>query len=336
MTAEQKLTKSERFDVLISYLANGEFHSGEALGQLMGISRAAVWKYIQSLDKLGLEIDSVRGRGYRIRGGLSLLSVGSISKQLSGNAKHIFQDVEVFKHIDSTNQYLLEKVESGQGMHGSVCLAEQQSAGRGRRGREWISPFGQNIYCSVLWRFDKGMSALEGLSLVVALSMIEAMKLQEIKNISLKWPNDILAEGEKLAGILLEVRGDLADYCDVVIGFGVNVNMPVKAGEAITQAWTDANSLCDRPVNRNDLVAGILNVLVEDLHEFEKSGFSSFQERWNEHDGFVGKVAKIIAGKDQQIGLVKGVNAQGALLLQSDGEVMSFHGGELSLRSVGE
>jgi BirA family biotin operon repressor/biotin-[acetyl-CoA-carboxylase] ligase len=336
MTVKQKLAKSERFEVLISELASGQFHSGEALGRQMGISRAAVWKYVKSLTQLGFEVDSVRGRGYRIKGGLSLLDSKLIDQKLTEYTKQKINKVEVFKHIDSTNQYLLEKVESNQGIHGSVCLAEQQSAGRGRRGREWISPFGQNIYGSLLWRFEKGMSALEGLSLVVALSIVEAMKLQQIENVSLKWPNDILGNGEKLAGILLEVRGDLADYCDVVIGFGVNVNMPIKAGETITQAWTDVNTLSGRVVNRNDLLASILNVLVRDLEIFEEKGFCVFQERWNQYDGLMGKAAKIIAGKDQQVGLVKGVNAQGALLLELEGQVVSFHGGELSLRSVDE
>lgn len=330
------LTKSERMALLIQHLADGEFHSGQALGAAMGISRAAVWKYIQSLEDFGLFVDSIRGKGYRIEGGLSLLDVKRIESAFTAETKKVIGKIEIFKSINSTNQYLLEKVEAGEGAHGSVCLAEQQFAGRGRRGRVWVSPFAQNIYCSLLWRFEKGMQALEGLSLVVALSIVEALRSQQIPGLFLKWPNDILVEGKKLAGILLEVRGDLSDYSDVVIGFGVNVGMSARAGEKIDQQWIDVNSIAKQACDRNVLISAILNQLALDLKLFESEGFVVFQERWNALDGFKGKMVKIIAGKDQQIGIESGVNAQGALLLESSGVMKVFHGGELSLRGIDE
>jgi BirA family biotin operon repressor/biotin-[acetyl-CoA-carboxylase] ligase len=180
------------------------------------------------------------------------------------------------------------------------------------------------------------MQELEGLSLVVALSIVDAMKTQNIEGLSLKWPNDILGNGKKMAGILLEVRGDLTDYSDVVIGIGINVSMSAEFGQLINQEWIDANSLSQRNINRNDLLPPIVNQLFKDLELFEKEGFRVFQQRWNNLDSHMGKSVKIIAGKDEQQGIERGVNEQGALLLEIDGIVKTFHGGELSLRGIDE
>lgn len=330
------LSRHYRIDLLLKHLSDGEFHSGETLGHSIGVSRAAIWKYIQVLEAFGLVVDSLRGRGYRIEGGLNLLDEQIIKSRLQVETlKHICE-IEIFRQIDSTNQYLLDKVELGENMHGYVCLAEQQSAGRGRRGRVWVSPFAQNIYCSLQWRFEKGMQALEGLSLVVALAIVEALQSCDIQGLALKWPNDIMAENKKLAGILLEVRGDLTDCCDVVIGFGINVGMSAKSGEAIDQAWIALDDFRQKVFNRNDLLPPILDQMIKDLRLFEHEGFSVFQQRWNRLDAYMGKTVKIIAGKDQQLGIERGVNQQGALLLESNGVLKAFHGGELSLRGADE
>ncbi len=332
MTKSKGAKKAERVHRLLDLLADGEFHSGESLGESLEVSRAAIWKLVQSIEDLGLKVDSVRGKGYRISGGLKLLSSEGIGSAMSERAHNSFHKLEVFKQIDSTNQYLLDELDRGRGQHGAICLAEQQSAGRGRRGRSWVSPFAQNIYCSVLWRFDTGMAALEGLSLVVGLAITKAIEKQGISDLKLKWPNDILARGRKLAGVLLELRGDVDAYSDVVIGFGINVNMLNEAAHAIDQPWIGLAELAEERLDRNPLIASVLSELAEDLSLFEQKGFAYFVEEWNQRDAYSSQVVQLISGDKRQEGLVCGVNSQGALVMDIRGERQHFFGGEISLR----
>lgn len=327
---------NERLHQLVLQLADGESHSGESLGKLLGVSRAAVWKSIKLLEDSGIEIESVRGKGYRIPQGLSLLNKEDIQQYMEQPARQFYQSLYLFSEVDSTNQFLLDLSDSGQADYASVCLAERQLSGRGRRGRKWVSPFGKNLYCSVLWRFRQPLAALEGLSLVVALSIYKVLEEQGYHDISLKWPNDILSQSKKLAGILLEVRGDLIDFCDVVIGFGINVDMPGKSGQAIDQAWTDLFSISGETVDRNVLVAAILNQLAQDLPRFEQQGFSAFQEAWNQRDGLKGQAVNLLVGKDTITGVAQGVDEKGALLLDHEGVVHSYHAGEVSMRKIEE
>lgn len=328
------MSKAERVDILIRALSDGEFHSGQSLGELMGISRAAVWKYVKALSELGIVFESVPGKGYRVVGGIRLLDRELIRKLLNQKSSLIFKEVFCFSELDSTNQYLLDLSDSGKASYSSVCVAERQTAGRGRRGRKWVSPFARNIYCSVLWRFDKPLVELEGLSLVVGLSILSALEEMSYSNIQMKWPNDLLYENKKLAGILLEVRGDLTDFCDVVIGFGINVSMSSESASEIDQAWTDLTSISAIPLDRNILIARILNQLADDIAEFEKKGFAVFQNRWNKKDAYFSKEVVVVAGKDKIEGLSKGVSEKGALIVKSGSEERVFHGGEVSLRGA--
>lgn len=329
------MSKAERIEILIHELSKGEFLSGEYLGQLMGISRAAVWKYVKALGEMGIEFESVPGKGYRVPGGIKLLDEKRISAYLSAHATGVLKDIFCFYEIGSTNQFLLELAETGKAQYNSVCVAESQTSGRGRRGKAWVSPFARNVYCSILWRFEKPLFELEGLSLVVALSILDVLEKNGYSGIKLKWPNDLLFKNKKLAGILLEVRGDLTDYCDVVIGFGINVSMPQKLGEEIEQEWVDLESILEASIDRNILIADILSTLSRDMENFEREGFSGFYEKWNEKDAYSSKEVLIMAGKNSFHGVSKGVNYQGALILEINGEEKSFHGGEVSLRGYG-
>ena len=322
--------------MLILCLSDGLFHSGEDLGGSLGVSRAAVWKYIKNLVASGIQIDSVRGRGYRIAGGLDLLDLGRIRQFISEDSLALLGTMHLFKTIDSTNAWLLERIDLGLAQSGDICLAEQQSAGRGRRGRAWVSPFGRNLYCSIVWKFDKGMNALEGLSLAVAVAIIEALADLLIPDLSLKWPNDIQGRGKKVAGILLEARGDLTDRCDLVIGIGLNFFMPTDAAKEINQAWIDLEQLTQQKLERNHVSAVVIDHVLQALVEFDQQGFGAFLERWNRWDAYRGQAVSIIAGKDVQSGKAYGVNEQGAFLLETDLGIKTFHGGEVSLRRVHE
>ena len=330
---------SDTQNLILNILKDGNFHSGESLGEALGCSRTAVWKQLQKLEALGLEIESIKGTGYRVVGGFELLEPQLIKAQLTAMASEELGDLEVFKSIDSTNKYAREKAEISRAS-GSVVLAEQQSAGRGRRGKSWISPFAANIYLSIVWDFEQGAQALEGLSLAVGVAVKRALNAQAVKGVQLKWPNDIYVEGKKLGGILLEMIGDPAGQCSVIVGVGINVAMPKSQGSEIDQEWTDIRSQLqnsstaevDSP-SRNKLAADLISELVTLLRDFQVQGFSMYRDEWQAADAFFGQEAVISTPKQSITGIVKGVDPNGALRLQlENGKIETFIGGELSLR----
>ncbi|WP_299776413.1 bifunctional biotin--[acetyl-CoA-carboxylase] ligase/biotin operon repressor BirA [uncultured Pseudoteredinibacter sp.] len=311
---------------ILSVLADGEFHSGQELGQAMGVSRTAVWKHLRKLDDLGLELESVKGRGYRLQGGLDLLNQEAILRGLSESSAEFISRFEIFNSTESTNSYLLE-----QGSHGHVCMAEQQLAGRGRRGRAWVSPFAKNVYLSVSWTFQGGAQSLEGLSLAVGVAVAEAIGSLGVEGVQLKWPNDVLHNGRKLGGILLEMSGDVSGECKLVLGIGLNVKMPDAGSRDIDQAWVDLTQL-GMKASRNQLAAAILDRLMPMLASYDKGGFLNYKDRWQSLDAFFGKEVYVSSAQQRTEGVANGVADSGALRLLVDGSVQEFSGGEVSLR----
>ena len=326
---------------ILRLLSDGEFHSGESLGKQLGCSRAAVWKHLQKLEAAGLELDSVKGTGYRIMGGLDLLEEQKLRAGFSQDVSNSIRELQVFQHIDSTNKFARELAER-QAATGTVILAEQQSAGRGRRGKVWISPFAANIYLSIIWDFNDGAQALQGLSLAVGVAVKRALSDYGLQSVQLKWPNDIYVDNKKLGGILLEMIGDPVGHCSVIIGVGLNVSMPAKSGSRIEQEWTDIATLLkeNRPSgeplktpSRNRLAAALISEIILLLGAFESRGFAAYCDEWQAADAFYNQQATISTAKESINGVVKGVDKDGALRLQlSDGRVERFIGGELSLR----
>jgi BirA family biotin operon repressor/biotin-[acetyl-CoA-carboxylase] ligase len=320
--------------VLLPLLANGEFHSGQDLAAALGVSRTAVWKQLNKLEGLGLEIESVKGRGYRIPGGVDLIDEQRVLAGLRPKVLALLTELDVKEVIASTNMELIRRVEQG-ARSGLVCTAEQQSAGRGRRGRQWVSPFARNLYLSVVWEFNQGAAALEGLSLAVGVAVAEAIRQAGLPPVQLKWPNDLLYKGAKLGGVLLEMVGDATGTCQVVVGIGLNVAMSESAAMAIDQDWTDVASMTDQPTpNRSELLAALLNELLPLLANFERDGFSSWREAWQRLDAHAGKPVILTTGADKLAGTARGVDERGALLLETSLGVQSIYGGEISLRGA--
>ncbi|WP_299982929.1 bifunctional biotin--[acetyl-CoA-carboxylase] ligase/biotin operon repressor BirA [uncultured Pseudoteredinibacter sp.] len=311
---------------ILGVLADGEFHSGEELGQAMGVSRTAVWKHLRKLDELGLELESVKGKGYRLHGGLDLLSQEAILKYLPDASADLISRFEIFDSIESTNSYLLER-----GAHGHVCMAERQMSGRGRRGRAWVSPFAKNVYLSVCWMFQGGAQSLEGLSLAVGVAVAEAIESLGIDGVQLKWPNDVLHNGRKLGGILLEMSGDVSGECKLVLGIGLNVKMPDAGSRDIDQAWVDLSQL-GLKADRNHLAAAILQRLMPMLASYDKDGFAQYRERWQSLDAFYGKEVYVSSAQQRTEGVANGVAESGALRLLVGDVEREFSGGEVSLR----
>ncbi|NWE22388.1 bifunctional biotin--[acetyl-CoA-carboxylase] ligase/biotin operon repressor BirA [Pseudomonas sp. P7548] len=311
---------------LLKLLKDGRFHSGEALGAALGISRSAVWKQLQHLEtELSLPIHKVRGRGYQLASPLIFLS----AEEINSNAPALGWPVHISDSIDSTNAEALRLVETGCAAP-LLVLAEQQTAGRGRRGRTWASPFAQNVYYSLVLRIEGGLRQLEGLSLVVGLAVMQALRESGVQGAALKWPNDVLVGRKKIAGILLELVGDPADICHVVLGVGINVNMQRTAD--VDQQWTSVQLEAGLPLDRNLLVARLGLQLQRYLDRHKASGFAALQEEWEQNHLWQGKAVSLIAGVTHIDGVVLGVDRQGALRLSVEGVEKTYSGGELSLR----
>ncbi|BBB27801.1 bifunctional biotin--[acetyl-CoA-carboxylase] ligase/biotin operon repressor BirA [Amphritea japonica] len=315
---------------VLSILADGKFHSGQALGKALGVSRSAIWKQIKVIEESGLEVYSVKGRGYRIPGGLDLLDRELIEEALDPAVSSQLKHIALNLIIPSTNAMAMDAVY--QNGHGSLYLAEQQTAGRGRRGRNWASPFASNLYFSLTWQFNNGAAALEGLSLAVGIALIRGLKQLGVDGVQVKWPNDLLWRGKKLAGVLLEMSGDAAGECFVVIGVGLNVRMPETAAEEIDQPWTDLQQALGVAPSRNTLLAALMNQLVPVLEQFSSEGFMPFKEEWQGANAHRNQEVSLHIGNRREQGVCRGVDRAGALLLEAEGELQAFHGGEVSVR----
>lgn len=317
--------------ILLTHLADGEFHSGPDLGQATGRSRSAVWKGIQSLQNTGLEIYSVRGKGYRLAKPIELLNREQILCELADVVREAVNGFDVHHEIDSTNVYLMSIAKQGEDS-GHICLAESQLAGRGRRGRQWVSPLGGNLYLSLLWRFQAGATALGGLSLAVAVAVMRALREIGLQEAVLKWPNDVLCNGKKLAGILLELAGEAGGPCSVVVGLGLNVRVPESQMASVDQPWTDLESALGKTVSRNTLAAKLLNQLIRAMRQFESQGLAPFLEEWSQWDVLAGNEVRLDLPTGSINGIARGVDDSGALLLSRNGELQRHHSGEVSVR----
>jgi len=323
----------EKYIQLITLLADGNFHSGQKIGDAMGISRAAVWKQIQGLAELGLEVHSVTGRGYRLAKPLELLEKSRILAQLDPENTKFLQRLEIHQQLESTNSYLMQQAVGGS-PSGFACLAEYQEAGRGRRGRQWASPFGSNIYLSLLWRFQDGASRLGGLSLAVAVGVMRALAEARLTAGGLKWPNDILVGNKKLAGILVEVAGESNGPCHAVVGVGINFDMSDSFIKDISQPWTDLRR-SGVQAGRNQVAGLVLNQLITAVMQYQEAGLEIFQEEWRRWDLIEGKTVRITHGDESHYGVAKGIDERGLLLLQDETGLHHYASGEVSLRTVG-
>ena len=314
---------------VLRLLADGEFHSGVALAQTLRVSRASVWNAVRELETMGTAVYKVHGRGYRFPHPVSLLDRAAIERGLGGAAARL--SVEVRTAAASTNALLLERAAAASG---TVIAAEWQSAGRGRRGRTWHAGIGGGLAFSMLWRFAHGASALSGLSLAVGVALARGLAAIAGSRIGLKWPNDIVADGGKLGGILIELAGDVLGPGAAVIGVGINVRLSPGVRADIDQPATDLEGMLDGPVDRNALLAGLLVELDRALAEFSAAGFGPFRAEWESRHAHQGKPVTVLLpdGRSER-GRARGVAEDGSLLLETSGGLKRFHSGEVSLRA---
>lgn len=318
---------------LLNILADGCFHSGQKLANHLGISRAAVWKRLQLLQSsLGVELYAVSGKGYKLVRPLQLLESDKLSAALRQNLDQpICPQVDVQLSLESTNQLALETARQFP-QQSRLILAERQTAGRGRRGRQWLSPFGRNLYLSLYWWYDAMPEALGSLSLFVAVKLALCLEANGVPQCELKWPNDVRYQGKKLAGILLEMQGEAGGGCGIVIGMGINLDMQDVATESIGQPWTDVVSVTGKTIDRHAFTVQLVLSLIEGIRQLSQSSFNACLADWQQRDVLYGKPVRLESPNEMVEGIAKGIDATGALLLERNGQMQRYLSGEVSVR----
>lgn len=315
---------------LLELLSDGEFHSGDTLSELLKLTRSEVWQTIQQLVHHGVPIETLMGKGHRIPHGLELLQKEVILKNLTEQTKNKLDELIMVEQIDSTNDYLLTQNKYYPNKN-IACFAECQTKARGRQNKPWIAPYGTNIYFSLLWHFTKPSAQISGLALAVAITLTIALERYGIKEgLSVKWPNDIFYYGRKLGSIFLDVVNNPVG-CNVIIGIGLNTQLPAAVAQSIDQAWTDIYQITREKPKRNYLAGLMLNELIQSLLLFEEQGLTPFLPAWQKLDHLIGKTVTLeLAGK-QIHGIMQGVSDKGELILLDNNQEKRYMSGALSI-----
>lgn len=322
---------NKRLCPLLAIIADGNFYSGQELANRLCVSRAMIWKLIKQLTALGLEIEARHGKGYRLRCPIELLSECTIKHFLSTHAAQYHPEIETLFSTDSTNTYLLARSVT-QSIHANVVLAEYQSHGQGRRGRQWLSPLGGGLYFSIGWHFNLNSTTPTLWSLYIGVAIVKGLNALGIHNAQLKWPNDILINNQKLGGILINIRGEVEGPLDVVVGVGINYNMPKAIALEASAPMTDLCCHSNHHLSRNQIAAALINSVFEILASVDLGKTAKLLGQWRQYDCYSGKQAMLIAQQNSIAGIVEGVDSQGALILNVDGKRQHYISGELSLR----
>ncbi|WP_374347434.1 biotin--[acetyl-CoA-carboxylase] ligase [Chitinimonas sp.] len=314
---------------LLRLLSHDTFRSGTELAQLLGVSRASISLALKDAGDLGVPVQSIKGRGYRLGRPLVWLDEAGVARRMGSAARYF--DIKLFDEIDSTNSALMAAAQQG-APSGMVYAAERQSAGRGRRGRQWQGEFGGSLMCSLLWRFNLGVADLSGLSLAVGLVVARALDRLGIAGAALKWPNDIVCSEGKLGGILIELSGDALGPSAVVIGIGLNLRLSAALRAGLDQAAFDLAGL-GFAGDRNDLLAALLLEFADLLPQFEQGGFAPLRAEWEARHAMQGQAARLLLPNGDVLdGAALGVADDGALRFAAHDGERRVHAGEVSLR----
>ncbi|HKU17145.1 MAG TPA: biotin--[acetyl-CoA-carboxylase] ligase [Steroidobacteraceae bacterium] len=333
-----KLRAQARRSRLLALLATGEFYSGERLARRLRISRGGVWKLVRTLQALGIDVESVPRQGYRLPRAVDLLDAAAITAEMSPAIRSLVNPLEVLLTVDSTNRHLTEHAANPPGTT-HVCVAEVQNAGRGRRGRSWVAPFGCGLCMSMAWQFAEAPPTFSALSLAVGVAAVQGLRRLGVDGVGLKWPNDLIWQQRKLGGILIEMRGESAGPAQVVIGLGLNVRMPASVrlllAEQQAALISDVHEIVrERTPTRNALVAVLVEEITRMLQTFGERGFEPFADEWQRLDTLANAPVRVISGTETVFGRSRGVDHDGTLLVDVDGQLRRFASGEVSLRPV--
>ncbi|PCI58527.1 MAG: biotin--[acetyl-CoA-carboxylase] ligase [Methylophilaceae bacterium] len=317
---------------ILHQLADGKFHSGEALAQQFNVTRVTIWNAVQHAQGLGIEVFSVRGRGYKLPNAITLLDKETILQAI-GEHRSWF-NLTVLDEVVSTNTHLMQAAAKG-APHVSCVAAHVQTNGRGRRGRTWVSHLGASLTFSLLWRFDCGAAALSGLSLTIGVALMRALEELGVESAQLKWPNDVLVNNKKLAGILIDLQGDMDGPSAAVIGVGINFKLSEQALNQIDQPAVDISRASDVEINQSQLLGVVLKHFAEVLRHFEEHGFMGVRDEWLRYHAYQNKAVRLLLPDGRDIeGEVTGIAEDGILLVETAFGLQRFSAGEISLRSL--
>jgi BirA family biotin operon repressor/biotin-[acetyl-CoA-carboxylase] ligase len=338
MPANPKTTAQVRRQRLLAMLAEGSFYSGELLAKKLKISRGGIWKLMRSLKALGVDVESVPRQGYRLPRAVDLLDKEAIVSAMPAAARSHVERCDVLLTVDSTNRFVADLPPPTAG-HFQLCTAEVQNAGRGRRGRTWLAPFGSGVCMSLGWQFAEAPPTFSALSLAVGVAAVKAFQRLGIEGVGLKWPNDLQWQGRKLGGILIEMRGESAGPAQVIIGIGINMHMPAEIrmhlAEHQAALIADVHEIMrEKTPTRNVLIGAIVGELLQMLQTFATHGFLPFREQWEQLDTLANASVKVISGSQTTLGTARGVETDGTLLVEVDGQLRKFVSGEVSLRAA--
>ena len=328
---------------LLGLLCDGSLHSGAQLAAALGVSRAAVWKLVGELRAAGVAIDSLSRRGYRLSAPVELLDAARMRAHACEQGRRLPDELEVHFLIDSTNDHLYAAPPPAPGA-ARVAFAELQSAGRGRRGRRWIAPFGSGLTFSISWTFAETPADLPALGLALGVAIAKVLSGLGAQRLSLKWPNDLLHDGRKLGGLLTQLRQESGGAATVVAGLGLNLALPDAARNAIEAvnssdhpalAVADLAGATPQGVPSRNLIASRLVLGLEDaLREFATVGFTGFAHEWAALDALRGAPVRVHQGSERFEGTARGTDRDGALLVESAGRVLRVFSGDVSVRSA--
>jgi len=313
-------------------LADGRFHSGEDIARSLNRSRATLCEALKGAPELGVELFSVPGKGYRLSAPIEFLDAKEISKKLAAAGSRV--SLQVVDEVDSTSTRLLEM--AAQGAPSGTCLAaEWQRSGRGRRGRSWVSSLGGSLTFSLLWRFERGAGHLGGLSLAVGEAVARVLAQSGVERAQVKWPNDVVCDFRKLAGILVETSGEMQGPSVAVVGVGVNYRLDERTLDQIDQAVTDVVQCASVPPTRSGLLASMLTSLASVLETFDVHGFAASRDAWRALHAYQGRAVRVLPARDPAFeAQVVDVAPDGALVvLTPDGRTVSLASAEISLRA---
>ena len=314
--------------ILLSLLADGRTHAGASLAAELGITRGAVWARIQRLQAIGVDVHAIPGKGYRLPRPFERLDAAAIKEALPPHWRHGLAALDCVPVTDSTNERLLQRVQTGN-VHQQALFADYQTAGRGRRGDAWLAPPGSGVCLSLGWRFDAPPSGMGALGLAVGVAVAECVTGLGAAGVALKWPNDVLHDGGKLAGILIEMRAEHGGPSTVVVGVGLNLWLPGEIRARIDQPVTDLESILPVMPSRNTIAARLLASLADALERFAHAGFAPFVPLWSRHDGLRdARVRLELPGRVVE-GIARGVDAQGLLCIEHAGGREMFLSGHL-------
>lgn len=325
MSARQKI---------LTVLTDGESHTSAEVASALGLNPATVRRHMRALVRLGLDIQRVSARGYRLCTVFRPLSRGRILDYLGAQAPTIAGLLCMCEELDSTNLYLVRKAKRGQCLSGATCIAEVQRAGRGRHGRSWMATPYSNVMLSMAWWLSDKPSALAGLSLAAGVAVAQALADYGIADVGLKWPNDILWQQHKLGGVLVEVHRHTGTEALAIVGVGLNGFLAERDVALIGQDWTDLRRIAGEAVDRDRLVAFLIKQLYDMLGTFQQTGFCHFRADWEQLHVYQGRRVRVLGKEPAIAGRVLGVDDDGALrIMNDDYRTEVFHSGEISVRA---